>query len=435
MAERVSRIARLSYEKFVAALRSLPTPQLQEVVDYIDENRYDEDDMDISDEQYEVLWDVLDERSKPLQYFCESSDPLYLLYLDPVESYIMLRLAPIAMSMHSPRSKFYDRAKNAVDILESAAPLVPAIGGCKFKPLDWVGSSCYVDSVLFALLAMPNSFVSETILDAVLAENPRVSHKYPCAPHLKIGQVANAQVDLDNRRRVRDELLAISKSLKGGVYVETCQTLRDILISCPHPEKYDSPGDKDAGEYLAFLMSMFPDTQQVVLETKKLRDGELISSNVEYSNLVWDVPVDQILYEPPDRLLTTRDLLEVTYDNYRSGYEYTDVSTVVSAPYLVIHLMRCDGDGDCETEEDGFSSIPVLPLEHLTLESGKRLTLSALVYWENAHYTCSIRCENLWYYYNDAIEDKIGGGLTYRDMLISDETPLVMTSATMYFYV
>jgi hypothetical protein len=431
MAYRLSRLAPLGYEKFVASLRSLPTPQLQEVVDYIDDNRYDEDDMDISDEQYEVLWDVLDERTKPLHKFCKSSDPLYLLYLDPIESYIMLRLAPSAMRMQSPGSKFYDRATNALDILGPVEPLVPAIGGCEFNPLDWVGSSCYVDSVLFALLAIPNSFVTETILDAVLTENPRKTHKYPCAPHLKIGQVANAQVDLENRGRVRNELLAISESLKGGPYVETCQTLRNILRSCPHPEKYESPGDKDAGEYLAFLMSMFPDTEQVVLENKKFRDDELISSKVEYSNLVWDVPVEQILYETPDRLLTTRDLLEVTYD----GYEYTDVSTVVSAPYLIIHLMRCDGDGDCETEKDGFSSIPVLPLEHLTLESGKRLALSALVYWENAHYTCSIRCENLWYYYNDGAEDKIGRGLTYRDMLISDDTPLVMTSATMYFYV
>ena len=183
---------------------------------------------------------------------------------------------------------------------------------------------------------------------------------------------------------------------------------------------------------------MFPDTQQVVVENKKLRDDELRSSDVEYSNLVWDVPVDQILYQTfqVDRLLTTRDLLEVTYEHSRGGYEYTDISKVVSAPYLVINLMRCDGEGDCETEEDGFSSVPVLPLEHLTLESGKRLTLSALVYWEAAHYTCSIRCENLWYYYNDATDGvPIGEGLTYRDMLISDTTPLVLTNATMYFYI
>lgn len=376
-----------------------------------------------------------------LTRFCETTNPLFLFNVSDWAKQVLLQIAPTSLALHGASKSIYtERALYVLDILSEVEPLHFA---CEdFEPLNWIGSSCYVDSDLMVLLAVPNQFITDTILNVKLTAEPVGRHNYVCTKKLPIGQKANPVTDLANRKKVQGSLVEIAKSLRGTGDVPNCTSLRKILAACPHPENFHMAGDRDAGEYLAYILSMFPASNQATVTTTvsiSEDDGETwtveSTSTNERSSIVWNVLPATLKKLPSTEYLTLSSLLEdVDTEDTDTGVKETN-TTMNTTPYLVLHANRGDPDLE-EDDEDFMIDTKILPTEHITFLDGSRVVFSGVVMWKNGHYTAYLRCGTGWYYYDDtggAVEDPI----SYKEMLSYDEDedrPLVQVNGTLYFY-
>ena len=94
-----------------------------------------------------------------LKKYCRTSNVEILRILSPEIKKFLLEHAPktIAKYGNDNNNAYVLRAKEIIDILTTLEQGDPA--KCiKLNPLKWTGNSCYIDSVLFALLAIPTQF-------------------------------------------------------------------------------------------------------------------------------------------------------------------------------------------------------------------------------------------------------------------------------------
>lgn len=397
----------------------------------------------LSPEKTNYLTKLVEDRQQEVMVkFCTTSDPALLFLVGPKQKWVLLNYAPVALGLYRGVNNLYvERALNALDILTPVAPLHFECD--EFEPLQWIGASCYVDSVLMSLLAVPNRYITDTLLNVTLEALPSSKAKYPCS-HSVGKKKADPETDLANREKVQGALNDIAESLRGTGDVPNCTSLRAILKACPDPERFHLPGDRDASEYLAYILRMFPETAQVksvTTITKSSDSGKTwtIDSQTVHTNdsILYSVRAHRLLAIPKGEFVTTGSLLEESDDTVVYGKIYRTVTAVESAPYLIINALR--GHPELNEDDEGFFiQSQILPTEHITFASGKMLALSAIVMWMDAHYTAYVRCGSGYYYYNDltgAVEDPI----SYSEMLAREDNaegvPDVKTNGTMYFYV
>ena len=153
MEDRLSRIAPLNINNYRGMLKIYPNDQLDALIEYVDDNRGEDWDMGISDEQYNALWEEKDQREAALDNFRSSGDPSLLLHLSKEEAAELLGKVPEMMKN--------GEVKQAKDVIAVLGRVPPSDFPCEdFDPLLQHGDSCYADSVLFALLAVPNEFIT-----------------------------------------------------------------------------------------------------------------------------------------------------------------------------------------------------------------------------------------------------------------------------------
>lgn len=379
------------------------------------------------------------QQNNSLKKFCSDGSPVNLFFVSNDSKKLLLQVAPTSLAIHAKSKSIYaERALNVLDILSSVKPLPFS---CEdFEPLKWVGSSCYVDSDLMTLLAVPNQFITDNVLSVNLVSEPKGRHKYVCTKKLKIGQKADPILDLKNRQKVQSALVDIANSLRGTGEVPNCTSLRKILTACPHPEQFNLPGNRDAGEYLSYILSMFPDTNKATISVTEStsNDGltwKVKSSHTEVASIVWDV-LPQVLQKVPKNKLSTIGTLlediEITY--MKNGTQKERNITLVKTPFLVIHAMRADPELD-DDDPNFLIQTKILPTEHITFLDGTRVALSGIVMWRDVHYTAYIRCGSGYYYYDDT-RGEVEEPITYQEMLMFDgDRPVVQTNGTLYFYV
>lgn len=406
------------------------------------------------DAEREVYIDnVIKERhAKHMADFCKNSNPVALMMISDENKKLLLKVAPISYSVHRFSKDIYtDRSLNVMDIL---SPVEPLNFTCEdFEPLDWIGSSCYADSALMALFAVPNEFITNNMLNATLKPFPSGRHKYICTKKMPIGQKASPEIDLANRQKVQASLVDIAESIRRTGKVANCTSLRKILEACPHPEKFHKTGDRDSGEYLSYLISMFPETEVATVTTtiSKSKDAgktwNTVSSAInKHGSIIWNVSPYTLKEISDNTYYTTGALLEsldVEDTSTEEGEELTETNdTFTTSPYLIIHAQRADPELS-EDDEGFFIDKKILPTEHITFFDGSRVALSAIVMWKQAHYTAYIRCRSEYYYYDDGV-GKVEDPISYMDMLMYDDRsthddingrPLVQTNGTLYFYV
>lgn len=365
-----------------------------------------------------------------LYKFCTTGDTNALRDIDETTKDIVLEAAKTAIDIYAfSESRFYRLAALAIDAI-GKPPDPPIHFTCDMiTPLEWVGDSCYADSVLVALLCIPNNFVDNTILGAKLSKlTLRTSNKYPCS-------TKSREEDLRNRMKVQKELRRIAMSMRGesSEHVQSCSDLRNLLKECPHPQNYHKPGQADAGEYLEYLLTMFPDTNQMVQKSKEetSTDG---GKTYTQKNAATYLDNNSVFWYVNNNFLTSftnptvRDLL-VNIDTQDHENKITRKSTqVISAPYLIITLDRLD------STTGNVKYTPVQITENLTFYPfGRTLTLLSVVLWQNRHYTCAIKCDSEWWYYddNDTEIEYIG---SFEDLLETQDIPRVSTNSTILFY-
>jgi len=380
-----------------------------------------------------------------LQSYCNTGDISKLRLVPSPIKEILLEISPYALRKYkNNKGQYWERAAEILDILSE-----PDIHdeNCKnLRGLKWVGNSCYLDSSLFSLFAVPTSFVDDNIINAILT--PRLTTRFVCSAN------GSSQVDLENRQVVQNQLKTIVTHIRGRGLSNRdkyCTDLRGALINCPNVENYYDNSMKDAGEFLTYILEMF-DTNIAVKETITYYTNNVtdempsVQDLVKSDNVNIDRSASIIQFVDSSRLLRysndndhsirqfLSDIDSAEFDEKNKPY-YRDltynrrisITNLISTPYLIFRFQRLYTYGKKPLETR------IIPLQTLTLDIDARFMLSAIVVFQHQHYTCYFRCGNDWYFYNDIDNNepiKIIG--TYQNLLTSEPSPI--SGGTLYFY-
>lgn len=368
----------------------------------------------------------------PLELFCTTGGTVHLRDIDDSTKELALELAPQAMKLHAfDHGPFYRRAAIILDVFKQP-PMLSHTDCDDIQPLSWIGDSCFIDSVLIALFAVPTKFIQEHILDAPLTElEHNKFNSYPCSR-------ISPEDDLKNRKLVQFELQRIALSLHGEIpHVETCTDLRNALINCPHVENYHEEHVGDAGEFLGYILGMFPNIHQVTTWTfeERSNDGGVSWTHSKPTKYTGNNNVITHINSNTLKSLGYPVIHDLLYSN--TIYTYDDkvvrkVEKITSTPFLVVAIDRADLEEGADDPE--FIDVSVMITETLNFHPfGQTLALTAVVLWENYHYTCVYKCGHYWYYYDDMSPtiDCIG---TFEELRTSTDIPNLESSCTLLFY-
>jgi hypothetical protein len=301
--------------------------------------------------------------------------------------------------------------------LESWIDTQKYVNSCKLYGLNYVGNSCYQDSVLLALFGLPNMFITNSILNKDVK---------------KLGK--EIECGYKTRRKIQDELVRITMSMRGeGERVRYCTGLRAILAECPGSQEFHGRGTQDAGEFLQYLFSIF----EVGGTRKNIRieltnDLGIVKKSLVTERMINSSPIivvpqeklgsggnslDNFLEQKEDAVFDENNLYKSQGKKYKRRIEYV---TTIPSDFLVFYVQRIDS-----ADIDRKNYAKVIPQMYLG-----DLELYAIIVHRSNHYTCYINCGE-WYYYND-----MGDGLLYvgdYDDMLSRE-PSVRSEGVLYFY-
>lgn len=325
---------------------------------------------------------------------------------------------------------------------------------CKTVGLEYNGNSCYMDSALLCLLAIPNKVITDSILNKNL-------------DLLKGGKIFNrcskdVNEDIEIRKNIQKVLINITESMRGGTNVKNCENLRKVIKNCPGSQEFHKPITQDSGEFLAYLFNIFQvGVAQRVVSTyggnvfDEKGDMKLITQIADdRASPIIDIPATALLeLKMPDITqfinVTTESPLDesnfwipdatkpdVFYTHQRQAVE------IISSPYIVFNVLRKHGE---PVFEDGkFKEIKTVNIwkevvapEKFVLKD-KELELSGIVvHTGGAHYVANFKCDGEWYWYNDLPDKKtkkhtIKYTGSYEQMLATKPDP--MSHGTLFFY-
>jgi ubiquitin C-terminal hydrolase len=377
-----------------------------------------------------------------LQEFCETGDLVALSRISNEMSDFALKLSPIVLEKYPNSENIYHRRALQIMELFDHAPEDSKSDNsfCSIKGLRNIGESCYLDSALLALFVTPDDFVDDFILNTEL--KMRDGPRFDCAPDDN-DTFVNKQLDLNNRQAVQIQLRDMANSIRGLGNIKNCNYLRHALKNCPNEEEYHRSGEKDAGEFLGYILSMF-DTNVAHKQTitHVTNDSGDVPENLIKVNSVDDIRSSVVQFVDSHKLLSLNQEIPYYISKFLSSisddkldknnrYNYRGIKynrriakeTLVSTPYLIFNIQR----------ENVFSETlrtQIIPSETLTINNGNRFKLSAVVVHNYGHYMAYFKCSN-WYFYDDIdIKPKLIGD--YKKMLKQRPSPI--THGTIYYY-
>ena len=317
---------------------------------------------------------------------------------------------------------------------------------CSIIGLTYTGNSCYQDTVLISLLAIPNKFIDREIvnkdIDKISSDEKR---EIKCSEY----SIKNDRI---RRSKIKKEIIKIMNSMRNkGEKVETCSMLREYIKDCPSlgGQEFHETGTQDAGEFLLYLFSLFnieKTTTRYIqnIATNDLKNKvseletyivssyreELVSPIVSiHSNSLIDTNIDYYLNFEDDTIFGEKDTY-VASDNkkYKRKIMY---DLIKDSQYLIFKIERLTGNNVRKYNR-------IVPNESIVLQSDRKLYLHSIIVHKSTHYTCYIKCENSWFYYNDMGNtfEYIG---SYKDMIENKQTsdkirPDPCTMSTLCFY-
>jgi hypothetical protein len=366
-----------------------------------------------------ICW-FYDENTQKSQWFIPSGD-------------IDTDMLNIPWKMYYANNQIYFRSGN---IVKCDIPCDKSINCSTIRGLKWTGNSCYLDSVLVALFAVPSKYTNTLIYG-------KLSETDTC---IKI----SPKKDLENRYKIQEQLRLISESIHGDKVVETCFNLRTTLRNCPHSEQFWDTNIKDAGEFLLYLLSLFPNLpyshmNEKMWITNRIDDQHstmLINDRTDTKHYVtWSVDSNTLLNSSKNTKISSflEQTIVNTFDK-ENLYKHIDPITgivtmysnlitlrkLVYSPYVIFNLLR----RDVITNKIIIRSI----IPEFSIKIGTMIyLLSSIVVLLNAHYTCYFRCKDIWYYYDD-----VGGMYNIKEIggynSLLEAEPSVKSRGTLYFY-
>lgn len=322
------------------------------------------------------------------------------------------------------------------------SPFQQACAG--FRGLDYTGNSCYQDSVLLALFALPNPVITREILKKNINTISNSGKKW-------ISCADNNDTDYKRRKAIQDELMRITDSMRGLEHVRYCSKLRTLIRHCPGSQAFHGTGTQDAGEFLLYLFNLFQVTNTVKQRITQVTNTMIgVPGDVLIVNDAAEVSTPLISVHPRDitglesvnvsQFLEHIDDATFDYDNRyiepHTGQLFSrriEINRVVSSSYLVFSFQRTYYDhryGHRKRAHTRVDCPETIQVDHRTLH------LHAIITHVSSHYTCYIKCSGRWFFYDDDPGDHthtIKSLGSYNKML--QHLPNPRTNGTMFFYV
>jgi len=324
------------------------------------------------------------------------------------------------------------------------------------KGLANLGATCYLDSVLFLLLAMENKYIDQYILykDFTLANVPKTCDKDP-----KKSLVAT--------QKLQQELVKLAFQMRQGKFSRetTCKNfIRQYGKRCSqsiYPAFQNPNVQRDASEFLEFIFAAFNFSKQFsseVVGRKKwkvqesdrffMKRHESVTVN-QNDTVIWHVPYTQ-LEEENDLEDLLRYEFEETLDEENPHYAQSDQVAKTEpmffmkgsqwfkklSSFVVFYLERVDRTNPyapfLETSIEPNESIRGRKLFGIVVQrgySGGSGRNSRMAEIGGGHYVSYFKCKDTWYLFDD-----LGPNITevgsYEDLLETDAT----TRGVLYFY-
>lgn len=266
-------------------------------------------------------------------------------------------------------------------------------------------NSCYMDSVLFALLAIPNKFIWNMLTKRLTNEMKKCS--------------------ITSRYKIQSELVNIKRAILKGEKMK-CVELRNLIANCKLTgfEDFNSSRPQDADEFLKYIFQILEEENFKYKITNNgstdLKNFVKISSNdVCNASPVIDISLDvmnKISSSTTAELLKIPETGKLDKPIVSNGKKYDHISSqkiFLNYDYMVVHLPRAP-----------FKKI--IPSSEVN-----KLKLSSIVIWEGGHYYSYVNCGTTWWLFDDLKNDlkKIGN---YNELI---KIPKISTHSVLVFYV
>ena len=340
---------------------------------------------------------------------------------------------------------------------------------CNIKGLNYTGNSCYMDSTLLCIFAIPNKTITDNILKKDIS-------KLKALKNNGINLWSKCDEDINNDIKIRQDIQKalndITDSMRGLYNVKKCSNLRSLIKKCPGSQPFHETGTQDSGEFLSYLFNLF---QVDVASTRRRSYGcndlsdkpkwtlvrEIIDKNsspiidvvsTTLQTLPKDYDITKLVKQTQDSILEESNIWIPNKNNPTEKYiRRKEIFRVRQSPIIIFNLVRTYGEASFAkpmtklekiTGRGKFKGIVtkniwtrILAPETMTLNNNK-LTLNAIVvHTGGAHYIANFKCNGNWFWYDDSPglpKHTIKYIGSYENMLKTHPNPL--THGTLYFY-
>lgn len=294
------------------------------------------------------------------------------------------------------------------------------------------GDSCYLDSVLFALLAIPNKFVNKYILLKKITNNKT-------KPFLEL---------------LQKYLIYLTEEIRIKNTFQVCTPFRNIIKKhqVSGMPNFSLPGQQEAGEFLIYFLSLFNSQNVAVTQhtsyatnsiSKKVKSKDLIETHTSidtnasivmfidsftlFDKRHLDNHVYHFLKHREDTgILDQNNLFTHRDKKYIRKISYTQI---IDAPQLILWAQRAN------PITNTVLRTRIIPNRIISLSNKKKLRLYSIVLHlgniSNGHYITYFRNKKIWYLYDDVSRhvSEIGD---YTQLL--NFYPNVSTHGVLFFY-
>ena len=329
------------------------------------------------------------------------------------------------------------RVKNEIDRLLTIDVNIKKIHGL----LNYDGTSCYSDCVLFSLLAIPDNFIHNYMLCCDIKHNNNISKN--CE---KI------------RNIIQKYILKICISIRHTNNIKSCDHFKKLLKLCriDGMPNFGKSGQQEAGEFLIYLFTIFN-----INNIAKTKNINFVTNNISSSvtkkeliqtSIIHDRKASPVIFIDPFLLINKSDKNNLIYyflkqftdsgllsnDNlfkleknnkveyYRRKFSYM---TIIDSPYIVFWVQRAN------PVDSSVIYTRITPTQKITLKSNRILYLNSIIIHmgsvNGGHYVTFFRKDKKWYLYDDINPNIIYIG-NYFKMLHTNPNPC--TNGVLYFY-